>query len=124
MTPLELLGVAAAGGGGAAVRFLAGAVARERPVRATIAVNLVASLLAGVLTGLLVLDDTWRAVLVTGFCGGMSTYSAFAVQAVEQLDGRRGGRAITTIAVTVVGGAIAASAGLLIGALLVPATAA
>jgi fluoride exporter len=122
MTPLELLGVAAAGGGGAAVRFLAGAAARERPVRTTVAVNLAASLLAGLLTGLIVLDDTWRAVLVTGFCGGMSTYSAFAVQAVEQLDGRRGGRAVTTAAVTVVGGAIAASAGLLIGAMLVPAT--
>lgn len=122
MTPLELLGIAAAGGVGAVVRFLAGAVARKRPVRATIAVNLVASLLAGILTGLLVLDETWRAVLVTGFCGGLSTYSAFAVQAVEQLDGRRGGHALATVAVTIAGGAIAASAGLLIAALLVPAT--
>jgi len=121
MTPLELLGIAVAGGVGAVVRFLAGAVARERPVRATIAVNLVASLLAGALTGLLVLDDAWRAILVTGFCGGLSTYSAFAVQAVEQLDHRRAGHAFATIAVTVVGGAIAASAGLLLGALLVPA---
>lgn len=124
MTPLELLGIAAAGGVGAVVRFLAGASARQRPVRATIAVNLVASLLAGALTGLLVLDDAWRAILVTGFCGGLSTYSAFAVQAVEQLGRRRAGHALATLAVTVVGGAIAASAGLLLGALLVPATAA
>ena len=122
MTPLELLGVAAAGGAGAVVRFLGGALARERPVRATIAVNLVASLLAGALTGMLVLDGTWRTVLVTGFCAGMSTYSAFAVQVVEQLDGRRGGHALATIALTVLGGAIAASVGLMLGALLVPAT--
>jgi len=124
MTPLELLAIAGAGGLGAVVRFLTGALARERPVRATIAVNLVASLLAGILTSLLVLDDAWRALLVTGFCGGLSTYSAFAVQAVEQLEDRRSGQALATVAVTVVGGAIAASAGLLVGAMLAPATAA
>lgn len=122
MTPLELLGIALAGGAGAAVRFLSGAVARDRPARATVAVNIVASLLAGVLTSLLVLDDVWRAILVTGFCGGLSTYSAFAVQAVEQLEGRRRGHALATVAVTVVGGAIAASVGLLLGATLTPAT--
>lgn len=124
MSPLELLGVAAAGGLGAVVRFLAGAIARERPVRATIAVNLVASLIAGVAVGLLPLDGAWRAILVTGFCGGLSTYSAFATQAVEQLERRRRGHALATVAVTVLGGAAAASAGLLIGAMLVPAIAA
>jgi fluoride exporter len=124
VSPLELLGIALAGGVGATVRFLSGALAPRRPARATIAVNLVASLLAGLATGLMPLDDAWRAVLVTGFCGGMSTYSAFAVQAVEQLERRRGGHALATIAVTVVGGALAASAGMVIGALLVPATAA
>jgi fluoride exporter len=124
MTALELLGIAAAGGLGAVVRFLAGALPHRRPVRATILVNLSASLLAGILTGLLVVDESWRAILVTGFCGGLSTYSAFAVQAVEQLERRRGGSAALTLALTVVGGAIAASAGLLLGALLVPAVAA
>ena len=52
MTPLEVLGIAGAGGAGAVVRFLTGALARERPVRATVAVNLVASLLAGLCTPL------------------------------------------------------------------------
>ena len=61
---------------------------------------------------------------MTGFCGGLSTYSAFAVQAVEQLEDRRSGQALATVAVTVVGGAIAASAGLVVGAMLAPATAA
>ena len=124
MSPLELLGIAAAGGLGATVRFLAGALARERPVRATIAVNLVASLLAGLAAGLLPLDSTWQAILVTGFCGGLSTYSAFATQAVEQLERRRRGHALATVAATVLGGAAAASAGLLVGAMLVPAVAA
>jgi CrcB protein len=122
VTAVELVAIAAAGGVGAVVRFLAGTVARERPVRATIAVNLVASLAAGMLTSLLVLDPSWRAILVTGFCGGLSTYSAFAVQAVEQLEHRRRGHAVATLVVTIVGGAIAASAGLLLGAMLLPAT--
>lgn len=122
MSALELLGIAAAGGVGAVVRFLVGTASHGRPVRATVAVNLVASLLAGALAGLLVHDDAWRAILVTGFCGGLSTYSAFALQAVEQLEHRRGGAAAATIAVTVVGGAIAAAVGLVAGAMLVPAT--
>lgn len=123
MSALELLAIAAAGGAGAVVRFLAGALPHRRPVRATLIVNLAASLLAGALAGGLVDDEALRATLVTGFCGGMSTYSAFAVQAVEQLEGRRGGPAIATLTATVVGGAIAASAGLLLGGVLAPALA-
>ncbi|WP_405219380.1 fluoride efflux transporter FluC [Agrococcus sp. Ld7] len=123
MTAIELLGIAIAGGLGAAARFLTGVLAGGWPVRATIAVNLVASLLAGFCVSLLPLDATWRAILVTGFCGGLSTYSAFATQAVEQLERRRRGHGLATIVVTVVGGAAAAGLGLLLGAALVPATA-
>lgn len=119
MNPLELLAIAVAGGLGATVRFLAGVLARERPVRATIAVNLLASLIAGFFVSLLPLDEGWRAILVTGFCGGLSTYSAFATQAVEQLERRRRGHALATIGVTVFGGTAAAVAGLVLGSLLV-----
>lgn len=117
MTALELAGIAVAGGVGAVVRFLAGAVAGDRPVRATIAVNLVASFLAGWLVSAIAIDPTWRAVLATGFCGGLSTYSAFATQAVEQLERRRRGHALATLSVTVFGGALAASAGIVLGTL-------
>ncbi|SFS08016.1 camphor resistance protein CrcB [Agrococcus baldri] len=123
MSALELLGIAIAGGLGATVRFLVGVLAGERPVRATVAVNLAASLIAGFCASLLPLDETWRAILVTGFCGGLSTYSAFATQAVQQLERRRAGHAFATIAVTLVGGALAAAVGLLLGAMLVPAVA-
>ncbi|WP_072314431.1 fluoride efflux transporter FluC [Agrococcus sp. Marseille-P2731] len=123
MTPLELLGIAAAGGAGAVLRFAAGALDRDRPARATMAVNLVASLLAGFCTTLLPLDEAWRVVLLTGFCAGFSTYSAFAVQAVEQLERRRSGRAAATVALTLVGGGAAAALGMLLGALVAPAIA-
>lgn len=118
MTPVEVLGVAVAGGVGALLRFLAGALAGDRPVRATVAVNLLASFIAGCVVSLLAIDPTWRAILVTGFCGGLSTYSAFATQAVEQLERRRRGHALATLFVTLVGGALAASAGIVLGAVL------
>ncbi|WP_413318247.1 CrcB family protein [Agrococcus sp. 1P02AA] len=123
MTPLELLAIAGAGGAGAVARFAAGLLDRARPERATMAVNVVASLLAGFCTTLLPLDETWRAVLITGFCGGFSTYSAFAVQVVELAERRRAGLVAATVALTLVGGAAAAGLGMLLGALLVPASA-
>lgn len=51
---------------------------------ATLGVNVAGSLLLGVVVGLL--DDRhprWRVFLGTGVLGGFTTYSAFAVQAVE-----------------------------------------
>ncbi|GAA3636089.1 hypothetical protein GCM10022200_19280 [Microbacterium awajiense] len=55
-------------------------------VLATLSVNIVGSLLLGVVVGLL--DDrhpSWRAFLGTGLMGGFTTYSAFAVQTAELL---------------------------------------
>lgn len=124
MTLPELIPLAAAGGVGALVRFLAGELARRRPVRATLAVNLVASLAAGVATRALVGDPALSAIVVTGFCGGLSTYSAFAVQVAGQAEGRRSGSAVRTVLATVVGTAVAAALGMLLGALLAPAVAA
>ncbi|WP_347755824.1 CrcB family protein [Agrococcus sp. ProA11] len=118
MTALEVVAVAIAGGLGAVLRFLAGAVARDRPVRATIAVNLIASFVAGCVLSLVSIDPAWRAILVTGFCGGLSTYSAFATQAVEQLERRRRGHALATVSLTLLGGALAASAGIMLGGML------
>lgn len=45
----------------------------------TLLVNVAASGLLGLCTGMAVSEST-MALLGTGFCGGMSTYSAFAVQ--------------------------------------------
>ena len=49
----------------------------------TLAVNVAASALLG-LCSALSLSDSAAALIGTGFCGGMSTYSAFAVQIRDQ----------------------------------------
>jgi CrcB protein len=77
VTPLL---VAAGAFVGAPLRFLvAGRLDRERFPGGTLLVNLVGSFLLGLLSGAAVRGDA-LALLGTGFCGGFTTYSAFAVQ--------------------------------------------
>ena len=95
MTAL-LVGLGAAVG--APVRFLVTEWLDRRLHWGTLVVNLVGSLALGGLVGAAV-DGHALALLGTGFCGGLTTYSAFAVQAVDR--GRRRGPAY--VGVTVVG---------------------
>ena len=81
---MTVLLIALGGAAGAAARFW---VARRLPgVRATLLVNVVGSLLLGLLLGS---GDSLNALLGLGFCGAFTTFSAFAVQTVE-LPRRRG----------------------------------
>jgi CrcB protein len=70
----------------------------------TLAVNVAASALLG-LCSALSLSDSAAALIGTGFCGGMSTYSAFAVQTH-----RAGHRSGTTYAVATIGLSLTACA--------------
>ncbi|WP_309647139.1 CrcB family protein [Nocardioides sp.] len=72
---------------GATLRFLVGhRLDRDVPV-GTFVVNVVGSFLLGLFTAMS-LDEQLVALLGTGFCGGLTTYSAFAVQ--THALGRRG----------------------------------
>ena len=90
---------------GSPLRLLVGHhLDRDLPRRlpwGTLAVNLVGSLVLGVLVGA-ALDGRAMALLGTGFCGGLTTYSAFAVQGV-----RAGGRRGAAYVVLTVGGCLA-----------------
>ena len=100
MTPLLVaLGAAV----GAPLRYLVGHFLDRRWPWGTLIVNLAGSLLLGGLVGGAV-DGHWLALLGTGFCGGLTTYSAFAVQTVH--GGRRRG---TAYAVTTITGCLAAA---------------
>jgi fluoride exporter len=71
--------VALGAGVGVALRFLAGHHLDARVPWGTLVVNVVASFVLGLCSGLS-LDGHALALLGVGCCGGMSTYSAFAVQ--------------------------------------------
>ena len=95
---------------GAPIRFVVGRFLDGRLPWGTLAVNLGGSLLLGALFGAGVPAQA-MALLGTGFCGGLTTYSSFAVQGVEA--GPR--RGTSYVVLTVVGCLAMAALGDLIG---------
>jgi CrcB protein len=91
---------------GAPLRYLAGHLLDGRLHWGTLLVNVVGSLALGALLGAAVAGQ-WLALLGTGFCGGLTTYSSFAVQSAH--GGRRRGPAYA--AMTVAGCLLAATLG-------------
>jgi CrcB protein len=82
---------------GAPLRYVAGHLLDGYLHWGTILVNVFGSFLLGLFSGMALSGDT-VALLGTGFCGALTTFSAFAVQ-VHDLGPRKGA---WTIAVTVV----------------------
>ena len=96
-----------AGAGGALLRFL---VVRLIPVPwAVLAVNVAGSLLGGVLIG--AASGDLRLILLTGFCGGLTTFSTFTVETVQLVLSGHARRAALSVALTLVLGVGAATLG-------------
>lgn len=90
---------------------------------ATFLINLSGSFVLGLLLDALVRagdDANWRRrtrlLAGTGFCGAFTTYSTFAVEAVQLGRADHLTTAAIYVAATVVGGLVAATAGILTGA--------
>jgi CrcB protein len=109
---VTVLFVALGGGAGAVVRYLAGRHIRSyRSVPlATLAVNVFGCALLGALSGATLPPDLF-ALLGAGFCGGLTTYSTFAVEAVGLTRIRRPLTGIGYVVVSVVVGIAAAWGG-------------
>ena len=102
--------VALGGGAGAVCRFLAGVIAPKPggfPI-GTLAVNMLGCFLIGLLAQL---DDRMRCLVVTGFLGGFTTYSAFGLESLELLQNRPG-QALIYLGVHIAGGLAAVWLGL------------
>ncbi|GBL54890.1 camphor resistance protein CrcB [Pseudomonas citronellolis] len=85
-----------------------------------------ANMIGGYVVGLAVaffaanpsLSPEWRLLLVTGFCGGLTTFSTFSAETFSLLQTGRVAWALGEIAVHVVGSLLATAAGVLTYTLL------
>ena len=96
MTPLLFLAVSLAGGTGAALRLFLDGVVRARVKTTlplgTLLINVLGSLLLGVITGLTLamwLPEAWHLVLGGGLMGGFTTFSTASVETVRLAQARR-----------------------------------
>ncbi|HSJ27330.1 MAG TPA: CrcB family protein [Acidimicrobiia bacterium] len=112
-----LVAVTLGGGVGTALRYVIAAPINTRlPALGTATVNVLGSLVLGLLVGWWSTrqgDATLRLALGTGVLGGFTTFSAWAIEAVDSFD--RPGRLLGLIAVPLVLGILAAWAGVRIG---------
>lgn len=120
MTSILLITVGAVIGSGA--RFALDAMARRwfprGPSPGILVVNLLGSFVLGVLVGLMatrLVEDRWRLLVGVGFCGSFTTFSTFVVELAELFDQGQRRALVSWVIVTVVGGGIAASLGLVVG---------
>ncbi len=107
-----------AGVGGAlrhGVNLLAAGALGTRFPYGTLAVNVLGSLLMGIVAEWFALwghlPQGWRLFLATGVLGGFTTFSAFSLDVFEDLDAGRPGRAAAYVVASVGLGVAAAAAG-------------
>ena len=85
---------------------------------ATLVANIVGCLLIGIIIGLLgknhLADSTMKALLVTGFCGGYTTFSTFGYENISMLQQHNFGWSFVYIASSVIVGLFAVWLGLTI----------
>jgi fluoride exporter len=114
------LAVAVGGATGSVLRFLlSGWVAGNWPRHfylGTLGINLLGCLLIGLLSGLFLsrtdLPLELRTGLITGVLGGFTTFSSFSLEIMKLIEAGRAGEALGYLLLSVVGGVLAAWAGL------------
>ena len=79
--------------------------------------NVLGSLVLGVLVGMwgFHADSPMRVGIAIGVLGGFTTFSSFAIDTLWLWDQGQGGVAVSSVTITVVGGLIAAVAGIALG---------
>lgn len=82
----------------------------------TLAANLLGGYIIGVAIAYFALAPSiapeWRLLIITGFCGGLTTFSTFSAEVVSLLQQGRPGWALGAVAVHVAGSLLATFAGM------------
>jgi CrcB protein len=111
VTPLLALAIIAAGALGTVARYLVGrAGAKAAWPWPVLLVNVVGSLVAGV-----AMHTDAAVIVVTGFAGGLTTFSTFSVETVQLVGAGRWRAAAANVAATLALGLGAAAAGWAVG---------
>ena len=104
MTPLAVVAALLLGALGALARYGVTQAFAGRPSRlpwAVLIVNVTGSAIAGVLLALSflgVLTEDWRVILISGFCGGLTTFSTFSVETIQLVLSGRARAAAASVA--------------------------
>jgi CrcB protein len=99
---------------GAPLRLLATRLAARNggePARGTLAVNVVGSALLGLVLGAAATPPAVAALVGTGFCGTLTTFSTFGADVLRMVEQRRLARGLAHVVATVVLGVGAAALG-------------
>ena len=119
---IDALAVAGGAALGAPLRYLTDRAVQARHDSAyplgTLTVNVVASLVLGLVTGVASLSPTGLALVGTGFCGALSTYSTYSFETVRLAEDGRWRIATVNVLASVGLGLGAAALGLWLGGLL------
>lgn len=126
MSLAVVVAVVVAGGVGAVLRYATALFVAPRQhdgavPTAVLLVNVVASLIAGFAAGAAsvgVLSPDLELVIVTGFAGGLSTFSTFGVETVELARASRWRAALFSVLANVAIGLFAAAVGVVLGRLV------
>lgn len=105
----NILIVGTGGAVGSILRYLCQRGLNSSFPTGTIAVNILGSLIIGLLWGTFsrYVDERLRLLLVTGFCGGFTTFSAFTYEGVQMLIDNRWASFILYTGVSVMAGLLA-----------------
>ena len=101
-----------AGALGAVLRFLTSRAFAARPVGAVLVVNVVGSAIGGAVLGLAQagsVSGDIRLILLTGFCGGLTTFSTFGVETIQLVMEGKAKLALASVATNLVLGVGAAA---------------